>query len=121
MNQMAGADDTKTAKADGFDLATFARLRRARRLAQVLVIGYLPLGFALFFLNAPQLSGTIALALWLVVAIAALLHLRAHDCPRCRQLFYAASQWGATDLHIPFGRRCMHCGFTLGPLMSDHE
>ena len=122
---MALADEsdlhTRTASAGGFDLDTFVKLRRARRLAIVLVIGYLPVGFALFFLNAPRFSGTLALALWLVVALASLAHLRAHECPRCRQLFYADSQWGPTNLHIPFARRCMHCGFTIGPLLSDHE
>ena len=114
-------DHTKTASTDGFDLETFVQLRRARRLALAFVVGYLPIGFTLFFLNATESAGTIALGLWLVVALASLVHLRAHDCPRCGQLFYADSLWGATDLHIPFGRRCKHCGFTLGPLSSDHR
>jgi len=107
------------ASAHGFDLDTFERLRRARRLAVVFVIGYLPLGLSLFFLNAPQFTGTVALALWLAVTLASLWYLRTHECPRCGQLFYADSKWGQTNLRIPFSGQCMHCGFTLAHAAED--
>lgn len=100
----------------GFNLEALANLRRARRLAIVFVVGYLPLGFALFFLDAPQTTGTATLAVWLVVTLLSILHLRSLECPQCGHLFYADSRWGYTNLRIPFTRQCMHCDFMLGEL-----
>ena len=100
--------------AQGFDQAAIGRLSTRRRWAMFWVVGYLPFGFALFFLGAPQASGTLLLAAWLVLAILSLWRLRLTECPHCGQLFYADSKWGQTNLRLPFSGVCMHCGFDLG-------
>jgi hypothetical protein len=98
---------------EGFDENVLRKIKRYRRLAVILVAGYLPLGFALFFLHAPQGLGTALLILWLISSLLSLVRLRLMDCPQCGQLFYAFSRRGSTNLRMPFGRSCIHCGFLL--------
>ena len=98
---------------EGFDANALRRIKRIRWLAVILVAGYLPLGFALFFMHAPQNIGTLLLVLWLIGSLLSLVRLRLMDCPQCGQLFYAFSRRGSTNLRMPFSRSCMHCGFML--------
>ncbi|HXZ87876.1 MAG TPA: hypothetical protein VEF07_04855 [Candidatus Binataceae bacterium] len=105
--------------ASGFDTEALARLRAQRLWSVFWVVGYVPLGFALFYGGAPPVYGTSIMLAWLAVGLWSLFRLRLLDCPRCGLLFYAASTWGSTNLSMPFAGHCMHCGFDLDS--SDME